>query len=382
MNLLNKAIRISLLLIYVIFSGLLIAHGWKTDRFVMLLLFLPPVLIMIGEKMKKDFPDSIGAFIIPIIAIAPLFLIYRMDRIENIQLLFYVVISAIIWNYSLRFSFLFTLGSFVMYEIVDTWKYGNLGIGKVPYDFISDGIIYAFIFSAIFMTKNYLFQSYRYQELVKELSEKNAEIEKMAITNERCRLAGEIHDTIGHTLTIVLMEMEAVKRLIDGEPDKAKGKIEQIREQIKKGLEDIRKAVRALKGEEYALPLDVIIPKMLSDIRKNTSVLIDESILVQTPLVPVQKRIICQLILEGITNGIRHGNASRFDLKVYEDNENIAVDLADNGTGTEKVCPGFGLTQMENRVKSIGGEIEFISKRQSGFIIKMSIPIGEQQEMG
>jgi signal transduction histidine kinase len=97
---------------------------------------------------------------------------------------------------------------------------------------------------------------------------------------------------------------------------------------------------------------------------------------------PAKGRFLCNTLREGISNGLRHGNATAFwfELKVVEGK--IVFTLSDNGKGVEmdKWQEGFGLSSMRERACALGGEVQFHSDLEDGFEIFLTIPVDNEEE--
>src|SRR5690606_23888905 len=157
-------------------------------------------------------------------------------------------------------------------------------------------------------------------------------IEK-AISEERSRIAGDIHDTIGHTLTSVLLQIEAGIKLI-GKQDvgTALTKLDNSQQQLREGLQQLRKSLFMLKegtgdSEDFVPVLESFIQKTM----EYTGIRIDSDILADIRLTAPQKYVLYRALQEGITNGIRHGKATRFTFSLSRDDRWIVFTLCDDG---------------------------------------------------
>ena len=99
---------------------------------------------------------------------------------------------------------------------------------------------------------------------------------------------------------------------------------------------------------------------------------------------PKKHRFICNTLKEGISNGLRHGNATAFWFELKEENEEIHFLLSDNGKGLDMqdFLAGFGLSAMQDRAKSLGGEVRFHSEKDEGFEVYLTLPLERTAEKG
>lgn len=201
-------------------------------------------------------------------------------------------------------------------------------------------------------------------------------IEK-AILEERNRIAGEIHDTVGHTLTSVLLQIEAGKKLIGKQSiDIALEKLDNSQRQIRDGLQDLRKSLFMLKeGTEI---VEDFVPSLESFIQKTmsyTGIQVDYDISTDLRLFAPQKYVLYRALQEGITNGIRHGGARHFEFSLRRRNRQIEFLLQDNGSGVDEIFFGLGLTAMNDRVRELNGSMHIESERGQGCTITIWLPL-------
>jgi signal transduction histidine kinase len=148
-----------------------------------------------------------------------------------------------------------------------------------------------------------------------ELKDAYGKLEDITILKERNRLAREIHDTLGHTLTTVLVETEAGKILLQKDKELGIEKIELAQEQIRKGLDDLRRSVSLLSQGDELLDFNTSLEVFIKDTVKHTGVLIKYDINLDVQLNSPIRRTLFRALQEGITNGIKHGKSSVFVFK-------------------------------------------------------------------
>jgi signal transduction histidine kinase len=201
--------------------------------------------------------------------------------------------------------------------------------------------------------------------------------EEMAKTKERNRLAREIHDTVGHTLTGIATGLEACIVLSETNIEKMKVQIVKISELARKGLVEIRRSVSELKLdalERYSL-IDAI-KKLSEDINECTNTRVNINVLGSVLKMGAdEEETVYRIVQEGITNAVRHGNATLINVYLgFKDNV-LQVNIIDDGIGCEVIEESFGLEHIKERVNMLGGEAEFIGKPNEGFSIVSYIPI-------
>ena len=201
-----------------------------------------------------------------------------------------------------------------------------------------------------------------------------------AILEERNRIASDIHDTIGHALTSVLLQIEAGKKLLARQAsDAAVTKLDNAQQLLREGLQQLRKTLSMLRedaerGEESALSLETFIRKTMD----YTGIRIDYAIAPDIQLTAAQKYVLYRALQEGITNGIRHGGASRFEFSLKREGPQVEFTLRDDGRGSESIVYGFGLTAMSGRVRDLGGTLEVDSAPGRGCTLTIRLPAAER----
>ncbi len=217
-------------------------------------------------------------------------------------------------------------------------------------------------------------------EREKKLKEANEELSKTAVLQERNRIAKQIHDTTGHSITTIIMQTEAAKLIIDKDPEEAKKKIISANLFAINALEEMRTAVHVLGGENNGFDLISSLTATINNTTENTNITIrtkiDDDISVDKDL----GMFIFSSLKEGLNNGIRHGNGTAFYFELTKKEGCLRFVLSDNGTGTEDVKPGFGLKKMKEQAESFGGKITFSSAKGEGFEIEIIIPLQNKGE--
>ena len=206
--------------------------------------------------------------------------------------------------------------------------------------------------------------------------------ERMGETKERNRLAREIHDTLGHTLTGISVGIDACITMVESSPKEAKAHLERISAVARNGLLDIRRSVNELKPDALErLGLESSITKMITDMKSVT----DMQIFFDCRMSPMkfdedEESAIYRVIQESLTNAMRHGRASRVRI-IMERQEDMAVlTIRDNGIGCSEMKNGFGTKHIMERIGMLNGTVEFQS--EDGFSVIARIPIrwGEEYD--
>jgi signal transduction histidine kinase len=210
-----------------------------------------------------------------------------------------------------------------------------------------------------------------------QLQSYSKQVEEMTTIRERNRIAREIHDTVGHKMTALLVQLELSKALLKLDINKAEETIAVCDNLAREALQEIRLSVRTLHQEEDEyLSIIPAIRKLLADFYQTTNLesvfeLSGDPAMVPSSLQPT----IIRTIQESLTNAKRHGNANSFLLKIICTNEAITMVTKDNGMGVQAIEPGFGLINMKERIQEHGGNVFFESIVGEGFQMNVHFPL-------
>ncbi|KAF0112527.1 MAG: two-component sensor histidine kinase [Chloroflexi bacterium] len=213
-------------------------------------------------------------------------------------------------------------------------------------------------------------------EANKHLSEYADRVRELTITQERNRMAREIHDGLGHYLTTISMQIQAAYAVFSNDKDKAKSLLTTAQNLTSIALEDVRSSVFALRQDPNELsPLFERIEEMVKATSTPGRKMNAE--LVGTPRVvsPQIDLTLFRAAQETINNANKHANASNVKLILdYSDNKGITLVACDDGIGTDKILQGYGLIGIQERVRLLNGIMTINSSAGKGFNIKISIP--------
>lgn len=209
-----------------------------------------------------------------------------------------------------------------------------------------------------------------------QLREYATKIEELAITQERNRVAREIHDGLGHYLTTIHMEIQAANAVMNSNPVKAHQMLVKAQSLTQDALVDVRTSVAALRlSPEASQPLPQVIDRLLSNcemIGVSPRIEIKGEL---RELNPKTQLALYRVAQECISNICKHSKAKHVLVTLgYEDGEWVTLTIEDDGVGTDRIDGGFGLIGLSERVKLLQGEIKAISEPGQGFIVEVRVP--------
>lgn len=224
------------------------------------------------------------------------------------------------------------------------------------------------------------------KKLNQELTIKHYLAEKNARLEERENISRSIHNSVGHSITAAIMTLEAADMLFDTAPDKAREKLNLANDRIRGSLASIRHAVRVLDNESPLVSMQDFLEQLTAvtkDFSMSTTlhILTDFSDIQRDLQLPHEHaEFLTGALEELLSNGVRHGRATRFTIRLASDSGHIKLQVSDNGTSdfseaneSERIRNGFGLKKLISYIKRCGGTASF--ENRSGFLAELTLPI-------
>lgn len=215
------------------------------------------------------------------------------------------------------------------------------------------------------------------QRARRELQEYAAQIAELSATSERNRLARDIHDSLGHHLTAISVQLEIASEFRELDPDAAGRAMTEARQSVKLALGDVRQSVRTLRGEAARPSLSAALAGWARDggagPRVTVEVLGDENGYGAAELTALYRAA-----QEGLTNALRHARASRVSVAVRLTEHTARLAVADDGCGftPAEATAGFGLTGMRERLHLVAGSLDIDSRPGEGTRLTVVVPRG------
>lgn len=222
-----------------------------------------------------------------------------------------------------------------------------------------------------------------------QLQAQAAHAEELAVVEERNRLAREMHDTLGHRLTVAAVQLEGAQKLVKRDPEKAVQMIGTVRAQVLEGLTELRHTVAALRTPvEEDLPLRAALTRLATNFMEATDIQTDLYLPESIPdLPPDHRHALYRAAQEALTNIQRHAKASHAQIEVvlmgHEaigdgmiDTE-IQLEIEDNGIGLDKAVTtrGYGLRGLEERATQLGGKLSIRPRHGGGTQVIICLPL-------
>ncbi len=291
-----------------------------------------------------------------------------------------LTVALVIIEYSLRYNSIYFWVPLILYQAVALFKI-KAAQGYLDEDFItgyilSNTVTYWFVAATFYFAKSQLIQNNQLQYLMRELKGKTLQLEEAGILKERSRIAREIHDTLGHSLTGAIIQLEVARKLIDKNSDKALEAIIRSQEITRSGFNDVKRAIKALNPSGIEeLSLFECLHQLILDARDSYSFHIKHDIDLPDGLSDYLKIPIYRIVQELTTNSIRHGAAGSMELTMECYDNTLRIQSHDNGKGCAKLQEGDGLRGIRERIDQVGGQVRFSSQEGKGFTVLIHIPL-------
>lgn len=260
-------------------------------------------------------------------------------------------------------------GSYTLFEFRATGQMQLLGIAEI--------LLYGFAFILVLSERRQREQKLALAKLSKELHYVNLQLnesmvlsEKLAIEAERRQMAAEIHDSLGHDLTGLILTLEAGKRLMNHDPEAAKTFWDKALGVSRAALDSVRELVSEKREGYFQFELNSHLKKMASEVQVLTGLQINIDMEPEDLHLSNQENLcLYRIFQEAVTNTLRHGGAGRAQISISVNPEAVVFSYGDNGTGTNKIEAGNGLKGMMERIAALDGDISFHSQVGGGFQI-------------
>ena len=203
----------------------------------------------------------------------------------------------------------------------------------------------------------------------------SAEIEKLAVIQERNRLAGEIHDSLGHYLTTIHVQLEAARAIHAADPAGALEAVAKAQDLSRDALVEVRRSVGALQADKAPVPL-VARLRDLASVTDGWGAAVSLEVLgAARGLAPGTEHALFRAAQEGLTNVRKHAQARSARVTLdYRDPARVVVRVIDDGRGAEYAAIGRGLEGLHARISALGGRVLAENQPNGGFGLQVEIP--------
>lgn len=206
-----------------------------------------------------------------------------------------------------------------------------------------------------------------------QLGRARAELARMAVAEERERFARDLHDLLGHSLSVIALKAELARRLLPSQPEQAAGEVAELEEVARGALSEVRDAVSGyrqptLDVELAGARMALAAAGIMADVVRQPTV-----------LEPDIEGVLAWAVREGATNVIRHSRASRCTLTISSNLVDAGVEVLDDGAGARAAQvngkAGHGLEGLAERARSLNGRVEAGARPDGGYRLAVTLPL-------
>src|SRR5216683_1375821 len=310
-------------------------------------------------------------------------------------LLYLVMISIYFMALSLRVAVISGILLYLLLALnlgfLNNWDWSHLYVSLLS-------LFPAFVFVAVFslMFRILGIQKEHAERLLHQLEESNAEleeahkqlqsyaneVEELTVVRERTRLAREIHDTLGHYLSILTIQLETISKLQERDPARAVVEIAEARRVASQSMQEVRNAIAALRPTSIAtLTLTGAIAQLGRDFEQNAA---DAALTLDLdtqlpPISPDLQVALYRAVQETLTNVRKHAHASKVLVRLRYEDELLELLVLDNGRGASgdanSQAEGFGLIGLRERIELLGGQVAHGPAEPAGYRVTVQVPV-------
>ncbi|MFC8081890.1 sensor histidine kinase [Streptomyces sp. NPDC057340] len=213
-------------------------------------------------------------------------------------------------------------------------------------------------------------------DAVRQLRAAREELATRAVAEERLRFSRDLHDLLGHTLSVIVVKSEAARRLAPRDLDAALTQITDIESVGRQALTEVREAVTGYREGSLGTELDRARSALSA---ADVDPVVRRS---GPPLPPQAEALLGWVVREAVTNVVRHSGASRCEIAVAGSADRVRLTITDNGTGAGSSAqgPGTGLTGLRERLATAGGSLTAGAEPRGGFSVTAELPVRAEEE--
>jgi two-component system sensor histidine kinase DesK len=270
-------------------------------------------------------------------------------------------------------SFFIYASSFLPFAVVSAPVVVGL-IALQCFGFVAEGLwlhinpmfvsVMAFL-SAVVGTGNFFIAQQKRAD--SKLRMANDEIEQLAAVAERERIARDLHDVLGHTLSVIVLKAELAGRLIERDPQRAAQEISDVEKTARTALSEVREAIGGYRSQGLSAEMERA---------RNTLNAADVALSCESTLPKVtaaEETVLCLTVREAVTNIVRHAGAKHCRMRFATTKDNyLSLLVEDDGTHA-KLSEGNGLRGMRERVEAMGGRFSISAHEGTALLIELPV---------
>ncbi|WP_242311820.1 hybrid sensor histidine kinase/response regulator transcription factor [Bacillus cereus group sp. BfR-BA-01331] len=219
--------------------------------------------------------------------------------------------------------------------------------------------------------------NYRQSETIRNqkhvLEQYVSQVERITLLEERDRISKDLHDTMGHSYTSIIMGMETLRTEL--KTKEGEQKLDSLLQLARNSMEEVRMYLHQMDLPQESLALTLTLQQLTEEFEKHAKVNVRTRIIGEEYTVSKQSKLtMYRSLQESLTNAVRHGHSTEIIVSLHFEPQQIRLDVQDNGCGVEEWKDGFGLTAMKERVSQLQGRVIVYSKKGEGTLISCALP--------
>ena len=274
--------------------------------------------------------------------------------------------------------------TFLIALITSDWNLRQIPLGAVigfTFQWLGGMTIFLFIYGIIRTSRERAKLITKLEFAQKELELAHQRDTELATLQERERLARDLHDSLGHALVAMSIQLEAIQRLYKVDPNKASAQVDELKDLTRASMDDLRRSLAGLRAPGLG-------ERRLSEALQTLSVDTGQRAHLEikchvaegaNQLSPTQAETLWRVAQEALANIERHAAARIVELQLVIESNSARLSIKDDGLGlpsdAEKQPGHYGLRGMRERVEGLGGELTFISNGPGGTCVNVKLPI-------
>jgi signal transduction histidine kinase len=244
-------------------------------------------------------------------------------------------------------------------------------------------ILYAIVWLTGFALRDRAVRADAAEERAARLEQEREVDALRAVAQERTRIARELHDIVGHSVSVMTVQASGVRRLLRPEQEQEREALLAVERTGREALAEMRRVVGALRDPEEGTALAPQpslsrVDKLVAQAR-DTGLPVDLEIAGEPVPLPAGVDLTAyRLVQEGLTNAIKHAGARHAEVRVRYDGDHVEIEVCDDGRGSDgstATSGGHGLVGMRERVSIYGGELEAGPRAEGGFRLRARLPL-------
>jgi len=311
-----------------------------------------------------------------------------VGHIRTLPLLLIILVIRNCFLFKYQSRFILTIFSFILFLLREIDRVQHIALRR-PF-IVPERLIYLVLSSTIFFGLVLIFlqllvdavlsERYSREKLAKanaQLRQYALRIEDIATLQERNRIARDIHDSLGHSLTVFNLHLEAALRLWESEPTEAKELLQEAKQLGSTALKEVRQSVATLRSDPLAgRSLEAAIASLTEDFHESTGISPTCHLNLQESISTEVKTAAYRIVQEALTNIYKYAQATEVSIQIQM-GSNLGLVIQDNGQGfnLEQNTTGFGLQGMQERILALGGSFQVVTAPGAGCKIIAKLPI-------